>query len=62
MCCEAIAVHPKKGFLGGLKTTLSAVYVTSKWLVWADSSGRNIEKSCKIMLLNQGGFRGFTPP
>ena len=41
MCCETITVHPKKGFLGGLKTTLSAVYVTPKWLVWADSNGRN---------------------
>ena len=41
MCCETISIHPKKGFLGGIKTTLSAVYVTPKWLVWADSSGQN---------------------
>lgn len=41
MCCETITVHQKKGLLGGLTTTLSAVYVTPKWLVWADSHGRN---------------------
>ena len=41
MCCETITVHPKKGLFGGIKTTLSAVYVTPKWLVWADSNGRN---------------------
>jgi len=41
MCCETISIHLRKGFLGGIKTTLSAVYVTPKWLVWADSSGRN---------------------
>jgi hypothetical protein len=41
MCCETISAHHKKGFLGGIQTTLSAVYVTPKWLVWADSSGPN---------------------
>lgn len=41
MCCETITVYQKKGFFGGIKTTLSAVYVTPKWLVWADSTGRD---------------------
>ena len=41
MCCETISVQQKKGFFGGIKTTLSAVYVTRKWLVWADSSQVN---------------------
>jgi hypothetical protein len=41
MCCETISVHQRKGLLGGIKTTLSAVYVTPKWLVWAESTGRN---------------------
>jgi hypothetical protein len=41
MCCETITVQPKRGLFGGIKTTLSAVYVTPKWLVWVDSSGRN---------------------
>ena len=41
MCCETISAHHKKGFFGGIQTTLSAVYVTPKWLVWADSSGPN---------------------
>ena len=39
MCCETITVQQKKGFLGGIQATLSAVYVTPKWLVWVDSSG-----------------------
>ena len=41
MCCETITVHPKKRFGGGIQTSLSAVYVTPKWLVWAESSGRS---------------------
>ena len=38
MCCETISARQKKGFLGGIQTTLSAVFVTPKWLVWAASS------------------------
>ena len=41
MCCETLSARPKNGLWGGIKITLSAVYVTPKWLVWADSSGRN---------------------
>lgn len=41
MCCETISVRQKKGLFGGIKTTLSAVYLTSKWLVWADSADGN---------------------
>jgi hypothetical protein len=41
MCCETITFRQKRGFLGGIKTTLSAVYVTPKWLAWAESNGRN---------------------
>ena len=41
MCCETISVQQKKGLFGGIKTTLSAVYVTPKWLVWVDGSERN---------------------
>jgi hypothetical protein len=41
MCCETLSVRPKKGFWGGIQTTLSAAYVTPKWLVWADSTDRN---------------------
>ena len=40
MCCETISILHKKGLFGGIRTTLSAVYVTPKWLVWADSNGR----------------------
>jgi hypothetical protein len=41
MCCETISSQQKKGLFGGTKTTLSAVYVTPKWLVWVDSNERN---------------------
>ena len=41
MCCETLSVRHKKGLFGGIGTTLSAVYVTPKWLVWADSNGRS---------------------
>ena len=41
MCCETLSVRHQKGLFGGLRSTLSAVYVTPKWLVWADGSGRN---------------------
>ena len=41
MCCETISVHQKRGFGGGIRTTLSAVYVTPKWLVWADSTDQS---------------------
>ena len=41
MCCETISIQQKKGLFGGIKTTLSAVFVTPKWLVWVDSNERN---------------------
>lgn len=41
MCCETISVRQKRGFWGGIRTTLSAVYLTPKWLVWADSTDRS---------------------
>lgn len=41
VCCETLSVRQTRGFWGGIKTTLSAVYVTPKWLVWADSTDRN---------------------
>ena len=41
MCCETISVRQKKGLFGGIRTTLSAVYITPKWLVWVDSTHQN---------------------
>ena len=52
MCCETITVHQKKGFQRGIRTTLSAVYVTPKWLVWADSHGPN-DAAAGAVQLNQ---------
>ena len=58
MCCETITVHRKKGFLGGINTTLSAVYVTPRWLVWADSSG-STDVVAGTAELNQIDVRGY---
>lgn len=41
MCCETTSTHQKKGVFGGTETTISAVYVTPKWLVWANIAGGN---------------------
>ena len=38
MCCETISAWQQKGFHGGIRTTLSVIYVTPIWLVWADGS------------------------
>ena len=36
MCCETLSAWQQKGFHGGIRTTLSVIYVTPIWLVWAD--------------------------
>ena len=41
VCCETLSARQTRGFWGGIKTALSAVYVTPKWLVWADSTDRS---------------------
>ena len=41
MCCETLSFRHKEGLFGGIRTTLSAVHATPKWLVWAHSRGRN---------------------
>ena len=38
MCCETLSAWQQRGFHGGIRTTLSVVYVTPRWLVWADGS------------------------
>jgi hypothetical protein len=58
MCCETITIREKKGFLGGIQATLSAVYVTPKWLVWADSSGPN-DVLAGTVPLNQMDVRDY---
>jgi hypothetical protein len=37
MCCETLSVWQQTGFHGGIRTILSVIYVTPKWLVWADA-------------------------
>jgi hypothetical protein len=60
MCCETLTVHQKKGFRGGIRTTLSAVYVTPKWLVWAESSDRNdaVAGTALLKLIDVHNYRG----
>jgi hypothetical protein len=42
MCCETASTREKKGmFSRGVEKTQSAVFLTPKWLVWADSTDRN---------------------
>jgi hypothetical protein len=59
MCCETISARKKKGLLGGLDTTLSAVFVTPRWLVWADSTNRgNISvSSAQLKHIDMRDFR-----
>jgi len=42
MCCETKSARIKKGLFGGMEDTLSAVYVTPKWLVWAISANGHL--------------------
>ena len=42
MCCETTSTQYKRGLFGSAKeTTLSAAYVTPKWLVWVDLTDRH---------------------
>ncbi|NJC95715.1 MAG: hypothetical protein C3F07_03415 [Anaerolineales bacterium] len=41
LCCETTSIRQKSGLFAGIVTTLSAVFVTPKWLVWADSTDQN---------------------
>jgi len=36
MCCETTTIKPKQDLFDNGGTTLSAVFLTSKWLVWAE--------------------------
>jgi hypothetical protein len=58
MCCETLSVRRTHWLLGGIKTTLSAVYITPKWLVWAESSGRN-EAAAGTAQLSQIDVRDY---
>jgi hypothetical protein len=38
MCCETTSTRQKKGMFGHAQTSLSGVFVTPKWLVWAEAN------------------------
>lgn len=44
MCCETESILQKNGLFGGKETSISAAYVTPKWLVWATATNGN--KAC----------------
>ena len=41
MCCETTSKSRKKGVFGGMEDSISAVFVTPTWLVWAESTNTN---------------------
>ncbi|HLO17151.1 MAG TPA: hypothetical protein VK206_20120 [Anaerolineales bacterium] len=41
MCCETISVGQSTRLFSGVTTSLSAVHVTPKWLVWAESGNQD---------------------
>ena len=38
MCCETLSAWQQRGVHGGIRTTLSVIYVTPRWLVWVGGS------------------------
>jgi hypothetical protein len=42
ICCETTSINQKSGLFGATKdTSLSAAYLTPRWLVWVDTNDRN---------------------
>jgi hypothetical protein len=50
MCCETTSVQQKKGLFGGVEKALSSVFVTPKWLVWAESINNKIAEVNSALL------------
>ncbi|MEP7137768.1 MAG: hypothetical protein ABI904_22815 [Chloroflexota bacterium] len=50
MCCETKSLMQKNGLFGGQETSLSAAYVTPKWLVWAVLSNGNTVSAGSALL------------
>ena len=52
MCCETKSARIKNGLFGGMENTLSAVYVTPKWLVWAVAANGKLPTVGSALLRN----------
>jgi hypothetical protein len=52
MCCETVSVIRKAGLFNSTKTTLSAVYITPQWLVWAESTDKRDASAGSARLTN----------
>ena len=61
MCCETKAILQRSGWFGAKETSISAAYLTPKWLVWADSSGPN-DVVAGAVPLNQMDVRDHQSP
>ena len=56
MCCETLSAWQQKGFHGGIRTTLSVVYVTPRWLVWVDGSHAGTAQLKHIDVSDSDGY------
>lgn len=52
MCCETVSVTRKAGLFHSTKTSLSAVYITPQWLVWAESRDKKDARAGSALLRN----------
>ena len=50
MCCETASTRKKKGLFGSAENAISAVFVTPKWLVWAESINNKIAEVNSALL------------
>ena len=52
MCCETRSILQKNGLASTQETSLSAVYITPKWLVWAIAPNGNAANAGSAQLRN----------
>lgn len=50
MCCETSSTQQKKGLFGGMEKAVSVVFVTPKWLAWAESLNNKIAEVNSALL------------
>lgn len=58
MCCQTVSTLVQGGLFGGTRREVSAVFVTPKWLGWAESTGRG-EAAAGSGLLRRIEMRDF---
>jgi len=50
MCCETKAILQKSGLFGTKETSISAAYLTPKWLVWAVAKNGSVARAGSAQL------------